>query len=448
MSKFHKYSGVGVFYCIFFVLVLTQKPFDYSINHLIENEGLLKAFFLSFFPIDFVLNILFFLPPGFLLMVHFQRKEMTETEAFIKVIYTGLVLSIFVETGQLFLNRSTTLTDIVANGIGTFVGAKLYFSDRFNQKSWCDWIAVLAMIAIFIMILVPVYFMDFSNWDDSYHLYIGNEATGDRAWKGCIKSVQIYNDVPADELNMENLFEELPRHLSQKSCLINLIFNGSADRHSAALHSDQLHFVTMTDHISNTNVNGYTLDGSNALVSAEPITEHIRKLKNTSKMTIVLEIIPAHGEQTGPARIISLSHDTNNRNFTLGQEGRQLSLRVRTPLNGLNGSNFELMTSALMDEMTHTMRIVVICSRKQMKIYVNDSLVARTNLLFEQFLPAYLGFGTESTGLILYYGLILMTLFLIVKLYFNLNVPHSLLLSISPLLVKYMVLLLCRFATV
>lgn len=41
-------------------------------------------------------------------------------------------------------------------------------------------------------------------------------------------------------------------------------------------------------------------------------------------------------DQQGPARILSFSRDAGNRNFTLGQQGDQLVLRLRTPATGKN----------------------------------------------------------------------------------------------------------------
>lgn len=56
-----------------------------------------------------------------------------------------------------------------------------------------------------------------------------------------------------------------------------------------------------------------------------------------------LEVVLAAGykDQSGPARIISFSADPYNRNFTLGQEGDALILRLRTPRTGDNGTSPE-----------------------------------------------------------------------------------------------------------
>jgi hypothetical protein len=50
----------------------------------------------------------------------------------------------------------------------------------------------------------------------------------------------------------------------------------------------------------------------------------------------------AGADQSGPARIVSLSESTSERNLTLGQQGDDLVIRLRNPMTGLNGTWPEL----------------------------------------------------------------------------------------------------------
>lgn len=50
-----------------------------------------------------------------------------------------------------------------------------------------------------------------------------------------------------------------------------------------------------------------------------------------------LEVIPYNVGQIGPARIFTVSADNNSRNFTVGQSGRGLAIRLRTTESGPNG---------------------------------------------------------------------------------------------------------------
>jgi hypothetical protein len=63
------------------------------------------------------------------------------------------------------------------------------------------------------------------------------------------------------------------------------------------------------------------------------LSEAIRR----SSVRITLEMRPAYYEQSGPARILTISQDPYLRNLTIAQEGKSLVLRLRTPETDLNG---------------------------------------------------------------------------------------------------------------
>ena len=68
----------------------------------------------------------------------------------------------------------------------------------------------------------------------------------------------------------------------------------------------------------------------------------LAQCRRVGEVTIEAVVSPDTLEQDGPARIVTFSADTGSRNFTLGQEGGTLVLRVRTPRTGGNGTNPEL----------------------------------------------------------------------------------------------------------
>lgn len=59
---------------------------------------------------------------------------------------------------------------------------------------------------------------------------------------------------------------------------------------------------------------------------------------HTGRLAVELRMLPATVEQRGPARIITLSADPWHRNFTAGQDERDLIVRLRTPLTSRNGT--------------------------------------------------------------------------------------------------------------
>lgn len=62
-----------------------------------------------------------------------------------------------------------------------------------------------------------------------------------------------------------------------------------------------------------------------------------RACRETNELTLAAWITPESLDQDGPARIISYSFDSEERDFTLGQSKDKLILRLRTPSTGPNG---------------------------------------------------------------------------------------------------------------
>jgi len=66
-------------------------------------------------------------------------------------------------------------------------------------------------------------------------------------------------------------------------------------------------------------------------------TRLIDAIRKSGELTIEAWLRPDNDKQDGPARIVTLSRDTSNRNFTLGQEGDQYDARLRTTKSSSNG---------------------------------------------------------------------------------------------------------------
>ena len=74
---------------------------------------------INYFIINFLGNIIMFIPIGFLIKYLWNVKDK-------KVILIGSSISLFIELSQLFLQRGTDIDDIILNTLGTFIGLKLY----------------------------------------------------------------------------------------------------------------------------------------------------------------------------------------------------------------------------------------------------------------------------------------------------------------------------------
>lgn len=79
------------------------------------------------------------------------------------------------------------------------------------------------------------------------------------------------------------------------------------------------------------------IQGSTVIRSSQPPRRLVGALKRSQAVTIEAWIQPSKTDQSGPARIVTLSKDSSNRNFTLGQEGDRYDVRFRTKKSDNNG---------------------------------------------------------------------------------------------------------------
>jgi hypothetical protein len=88
--------------------------------------------------------------------------------------------------------------------------------------------------------------------------------------------------------------------------------------------------------------------------STSPAKKIIEAVKQSSELTIEVWVRPADDHQAGPARIVSLSADTLQRNFTLGQERDRYDGRLRTTKTDPNGiPSLSTPAQAVRAEWTH-----------------------------------------------------------------------------------------------
>jgi glycopeptide antibiotics resistance protein len=64
----------------------------------------------------------------------------------------------------------------------------------------------------------------------------------------------------------------------------------------------------------------------------------VRQATASQRVTVAAEVLSRTDRQTGPARIVTFSRDPLERNLTLGQQERDLVLRFRSALTGVNGA--------------------------------------------------------------------------------------------------------------
>lgn len=109
--------------------------------------------------------------------------------------------------------------------------------------------------------------------------------------------------------------------------------------------------------------------------SEQPATDLTRTIMQSGALTVEAWIRPATATQSGPARILTLSLNGNERNLTLGQDGDKFDFRLRTTETSTNGiPSLSSKGGSASTELTH-----VVCTHGRggmTRIYINGELNA------------------------------------------------------------------------
>ena len=125
----------------------------------------------------------------------------------------------------------------------------------------------------------------------------------------------------------------------------------------------------------------------------------VEVIQRSGTMTLEAWIRPSKLEQLGPARIVTFSGNSSQRNFTLGQDGANYDVRYRTTETGRNGTpSLASSKYRLTDTLTH-----VVYSRNRSgraSLYINGQLNATTQVTgsLSNWAPMKLGLGNELGG--------------------------------------------------
>jgi len=354
------------------VLVITLSPFEFSVfwlRRLVFSDFLeLLVFFFHTDILDIVSNILLFIPIGILLFFLLDQNKMGKERRRIWIpLCAGALLSLSIETAQLFLDRSSSFFDVVSNAGGTVLGfygvGRWILVRRFVEGFYrrfeifpVRFSFVLIYGTAFIMLfLLPLKFNHFMNWEEGFHLLIGNEETLDRPWEGEVYLVAVY-DRALRLSEVQSLYDsgtdEIRGEIRRgKGAVVYYFFSegrGDTIRDSSG-RGESLDLVGQEVRWLDSG-KGIEIREGGLLRSSNPGDKIVRALREASQMTVEVWMRTGNLNQSGPARIVSLSGDTDRRNFTLGQNGQDIHFRVRTPLTGSNGSRIRLKAASVLKD--------------------------------------------------------------------------------------------------
>ena len=308
---------------------------------------------------DFINNILLYLPLGVSLV----------GASLWRCAGAAAALSILAEALQLgYVDRDPSPVDVISNVTGALVGFVL---------AWLAWrltgftlesirvgklLAALSLVVAGVSVFALAWHQtksDFSNWDSRYPLAVGNEMTGDKPWRGTIEKLVIYANAakPATVEQFESLGAGAAVLAGQDS--LHGPINSSSDIPSAPAKC------------------------ARKLLSPDENVRFFETLRRTGELTILVWMTPENVTQTGPARIVTGSRNLYTRNFTLGQIGRTLIFRLRTPNTGGNGADPALYTPPVLSPGEQSF-IAATYDGFVSRVYVDGKLVAHANLAYRR----------------------------------------------------------------
>lgn len=283
-------------------------------------------------PQDLIQNVLLYVPLGAALW----------RRALWRVALLAGTLSAVIEITQLWADgRFASPVDLVTNITGAVVGVGLVRWSSHLRTGDAE-VTTLRLRLVFAAAFIaaanwalPAHSANLSNWDVSYPLQLFNERQPVRAWRGEVREARILAGVSARP------FEETPLWA------LDAPTRGT---------------------------------GGPAFTVPPAAAERMGgALKAAGAFTAAVRLVPENVTQEGPARILSYSLDTLNRNFDLGQDAKRLVLRVRTPVTDPNGRRRRAITRELL-EPGHPAEVVATYDGAIARIHVNGRQEARASV--------------------------------------------------------------------
>ena len=401
---------------VIFVYLLTLNPFRFLMFYFYRfiqfRDGYLAAIIGGSSVFDIILNLFMLIPFGLVIGSLLRSLQIKLKLSLITATALGFFISLSIELCQIFLPRSFSGVDIFANTMGAFIGAVLAYPIRrfdidqllkklYNQDRsfYCRVVFIYLIVATFILML-PIVLNSFRNWNSNFHLVIGNETTSNRPWNGIVYRLSIFDQKftsqQAEKISRLSFQENIPAENSE-GLLIDYIFANPEPKVSGALKHELVLEMRKDSSTVIDSMGGVHLKGNSFVSTSLPAISLTQALKKTNQLSIAIWFQPTNIRQDGPARIVTLSGGTDRRNFTLGQSGAKLNFRIRTPLNGLNGSRVELTTAPIIT-VDKPQLIIATFYRGEMKLFYNGRIIPSMVYDTSHYLPLLAGLVNNRFG--------------------------------------------------
>lgn len=431
-----------------YVVIFGLTPFTWSLPHAASITEMFLAKFegwSSFSTVtswDIWSNIVFFIPCGALIVM---LPEIARRPWFIQLLLVSISAAVFssgLELAQIFFTRSPSLVDIACNTVGGLVGGVSgAFANAASRQYGAVWSRAccvstwLGRMVVGYVLLLSVFTAwpfplanDLSNWDPTYRLLLGNEGSMNRPWRGTFHLLAVYDRaLNSDEIRTHFSLGPLSRSQQGRAQQGLVLYYDFSEQGGDIVH-DRAVKRTATDlsihdpsRIEWISPNGLTIR-ADTVIASRPATEQLvgGGLLADKEVSVEVWVTPKDLTQTGPGRIVSFSKHTDARNFTLGQQHKEVVFRLRTPISGLNGTRPALVTSDA--PLTQATQHLVATYREGLeRLYVDG--IERTRVFLENrdsLRRIVAGYTGESFELCLY-SIMVFPLGLLLGLYYQLK---------------------------
>jgi glycopeptide antibiotics resistance protein len=414
--------AVALYLLVFWVLVLF--PFDFHWPYFEQEPPAgeaTKGWNVSSL-IGVIGHVVLFIPVGAFVYTCTRERSFSKRTA---VLAAALGLVVVSELAQFFVSRSVSFGDGGMNVVGLLLGLLLA---RLWEPAWrlqaltqtLESPGILGMVLVVVPAAVlwlraPVN-SGFGNWDGDFPLMLANEKTCDRPWRGELHAVAIFDRALSGH-DARRLSSQLARHDGHLLQQAVVFYSFSSD--SMSMLNDS---VRTLDDLSTRGSavklrvaepstvlplagGGITIRSDSLITSGLPAARLCDRLRSSDGFTIAVKLRPQNLQAEGPARIVSLSSNPFERNFTLGQERDALHFRVRTPFTGENGIRPALTAErCLRDDRSQV--VIAVCDGRGSRLYLDGKLLekiyfARSSLL----LPAVFGLRSTFAWDVIFLGL-------------------------------------------
>ena len=315
----------------------TLAPFDFGAGA--QRGALLQDATSRLFGGDFRRNLVLFIPFGVLLHHEGRRRSWTPLPLTVVIAASAFLLSATIECAQAFLpSRFSSLTDVFANTVGALIGTAVdrawgtpvvAFASSLRMKTsprrLAGIIAAWGAIALVLSGALQTQ-TQLSNWSVDYPLLIGNEETGDRPWRGRVLMLTLV-DAPTAVASVRR-FADGEDIVLPGTTIAAFDLTAGAPYTDAAGNAPELRAVHRA--------------GASWLRSDGPAAILAQRLRASNAFSIRVRVASDDSNPHDVARIVSNSVSPFRRNFTLGQLGDDLIIRLRTPITGDNGVRFQM----------------------------------------------------------------------------------------------------------